>query len=377
MLSRIKHKKILYLFPEKDRFMDKWQRWHFINELNQKGIYFDLVNPKLDSMSNFQEIILNKIKSNINDYSFFMTAMYDMDLSVGFIKEIKSLGLPTLLICWDNLSIPFFHKKLAPEFDLVWLTSYETEPLFKSWKAKTKFLPYAANPLVFKPIVQKQINKVGFLGSLYGIREKKIISLTNSNIPVDVFGNISSKNQTSRSKDYYSYKKQILKLINYLQFEIGRKCLKGHLLSKKSFFSRRKNETKLVNKNITYRHGPAFENINRIYSNYAISLGISELLDTYLLNQPIHKLHLRTFEIPMCGGLQLTTRIPEIEEYFEDKKEILLYNSKEEMVDIANYFIHSANESEVRKLKMNAYQRALNQHTWTNRFSKIEKELFS
>ena len=36
---------------------------------------------------------------------------------------------------------------------MVWLTSVETENLFKKWGASTIFLPFAANPNFFKPII--------------------------------------------------------------------------------------------------------------------------------------------------------------------------------------------------------------------------------
>lgn len=48
--------------------------------------------------------------------------------------------------------------------------------------------------------------------------------------------------------------------------------------------------------------GPvSFDEMNRLYSNFALNLNILELRNTYLLKYPVYKLHLRTFEIPMCS----------------------------------------------------------------------------
>src|SRR5690606_24188381 len=104
----LKGRTILYLFPEQDRFMDKWQRWHFIDELEGYGVNFEFVNPIKEEQRDDENIIFEKIRTEREKYSLFMTAMNDYELSTSFISSLKGLGVPTLLICWDNLSIPFF-----------------------------------------------------------------------------------------------------------------------------------------------------------------------------------------------------------------------------------------------------------------------------
>ncbi|MDE6391161.1 MAG: glycosyltransferase, partial [Duncaniella sp.] len=113
------------------------------------------------------------------------------------------------------------------------------------------------------------------------------------------------------------------------------------------------------------------EDMCRLYSSHALSLNITDLRDTYILDRPIQKLHLRTFEIPMCGGLQLTTRNPEIERYFEDGKEIVLYDTREEMIDKALWYLSPAREAEVARMKAAARLRAERDHTWMARLDPI------
>jgi spore maturation protein CgeB len=48
----------------------------------------------------------------------------------------------------------------------------------------------------------------------------------------------------------------------------------------------------------------------------------------------------RTFEIPACGGFQLSERTGEILEFFEEGKEIECFDSVEELKDKANYYLH-------------------------------------
>jgi spore maturation protein CgeB len=77
----------------------------------------------------------------------------------------------------------------------------------------------------------------------------------------------------------------------------------------------------------------------------------------------------------MSGGLELTSYTSELSNYFEDGKEIVLYKTNEEMIDKAKFYLDSKNHLVVKKLKANARYRAENEHTWTNRFSKIFENL--
>lgn len=83
----------------------------------------------------------------------------------------------------------------------------------------------------------------------------------------------------------------------------------------------------------------------KAYSNYALALNVTELRNTYLLKNPIYKLHLRTFEIPMCGGIEFTTYNDELASYFEEGKEIVFYKSKEEMIDKVRFYLSEKNSN--------------------------------
>jgi spore maturation protein CgeB len=87
--------------------------------------------------------------------------------------------------------------------------------------------------------------------------------------------------------------------------------------------------------------------------------------------KPVHKMHLRTFEIPMCGGLELASYTEELAGYFEDGNEIVLYNSNEEFISKAKFYLDKKNESLCLKMKKSARKRAELDHTWINRFDKV------
>ena len=108
---------------------------------------------------------------------------------------------------------------------------------------------------------------------------------------------------------------------------------------------------------------------NDIYSSHALSLSISCARNTGVLKNPIDIVHLRNFEIPMCGGIQFCKYFPELAEQFDEDKEIIFYRSTDEMIEKARYYLKQSNQSILCQIGDNARRRAENDHTWFRRFS--------
>lgn len=369
--------RVLYFYRNSESYMDSWQKFHFLDELKYYGYEFQIFNPLLwKSTIEANEQLLRLIRSTPYKWDLFMTAHGSDLLFQSTIQEINKIGIPSLLICFDNLHAPYMHRSIAPYFDLVWLTSKETMEMFKNWKCHCIFLPYAANPYKFYPQFSKEIVTVGFIGTPYGTRVEKINKLLSASIPCSVYsdslvgGSFGVQRKSKAVHDYINIFCQDLEL---LKFNIGRKVLLAKIYKKVFNHNSR---LKIYSKSLLINPSVSFDQMNYLYSNFALSLGITELWDTYLLKKPIHKLHLRTFEIPMCGGLQLVYKVKEISDYFEDEKEIILYESDQEYVDKARFYLSQERESLRLKIKNAAYVKAKNEHSWKKRFDLIEKHLF-
>lgn len=364
--------KILVFFPDEQSFMGQWQKHHIFDELRSHGHEVHLFNPLLYSSYELaNSALITFIKNSNVPFDLFINSLGSYDFFPETVIEIKKTGTRTLLICFDNLHAPFMHKTTAPHFDLVWLTSKETEWMFKRWGCNTVFMPYAANPEVFRPKYDNEIAGIGFIGIPYGTRINKINTLLRNQIKCKVYAQtlIERENTGPVKADYQSLLKSGLNLI---RFKIGRKVIYGAV--KKKLF--KKNETSLIEStDLEIKPSVSFEEMNYLYSNLAISLGITELRNTYVLKNPVHKLHLRTFEIPMCGGLQLSSFTEELATYFEEDKEIIFYRSDEEMISKAKFYLKDENKSLRENMKINARKRAEKDHAWINRFDIIFKLL--
>jgi len=76
-------------------------------------------------------------------------------------------------------------------------------------------------------------------------------------------------------------------------------------------------------------------------------------------------LNLRAFELAACGVFQLLQRVPGVGEFFEEGKEIVCFDTKEEMLEKIRYYL--AHEDKRRQIAEAARQRVLREHTWAQR----------
>ena len=70
----------------------------------------------------------------------------------------------------------------------------------------------------------------------------------------------------------------------------------------------------------------------------------------------------------MAYGFQISNYALTLEDYYEIGKEIVVFNSKEELLKLCKYYIN--NNKERKKILHNSYLRSV-EHTYVNRFKLI------
>lgn len=348
-------------------FMSQWQRIHFYDELkryNCKFLTFNINN--FDSVDAANEALKQYInKKNID---LFMTGLFNSDIYPETVEYIKKKGIPSLLLCYDNLTIPYKYMPIAKYFDYVWITEPDTKYIFDRYSIKTHFQPYAANPFYFKPNWSNtEIEEICFIGTPYGTRTNIINHLLKSEVPVSLFSN-KSAGRPKQSINMKNYNKQVI--FNFLRFPIGRKIISSAIKNK----DRGKHLNKMDDR-LTWNTPVAFEEMSQIYSSYALSLSTSSARNTEVLKKPVDIVFLRNFEISMCGGLQFCRYTDKQSSYFEDEKEIIFYHNDEEMIDKGKFYLKPSNSCLRLKMKKAARKRAEREHTWFVRFNKVFRDL--
>ena len=297
-----------------------------------------------------------------------MTSYSTNYLYLDTLETIKRNGVKTLCFCPDNLTVPYNQRAIAKYFDLVWLTSKETEYLFKRWGANTIFLPYASNPNLLRPNWNiKEIERLAFVGTPHGSRVERINMLLQSQVPITLY---SKKTDTSNIQFRASASEYRKAIINYMKYPIGRKLLYAIIKDKLG-----RHEIDLNSEMLELKQPIPLDELGKINSAYALVLAFTEANSTGVLKKPVPIVNLRNFEIPMSGGLEITLYTEELASYFEPGEEIILCSSKEELADKAHFYLQEKQHSLRMKMKENARKRAEKEHTWFHRFDTIFKEL--
>ncbi len=351
--------------------MSEWQKVQIFDELAHYGVVFEVLNPaSFESLEQCNDCLLEKLK-NDHTIDVFLTCAPDKFFLPGVIQQIGKLHMPKVLIQFDNLHSPYCNKNTARYFDIVWLTSRETEYIFKGLGCKTIFQPYAASPFLYNDYYRKQIDRVCFVGTPYGSRIQYINEIISAGVKFDVFYGKDKKDAGEKLLLPYRIKEnsKLRLIMEDLSFPVGRYVLAGKI---KSILVRDK---KLIDSSpfLSIKNNLSFEDMNSAYSNYALSLNVLALRNTYYLNKPVHKLHLRTFEIPMCAGLELVSYNEELAEYFT-ADEMVFFRDNDEMIDKVKFFLKPQNESLCRRMKIQARKKAVNEHSWHRRFEVILNE---
>jgi spore maturation protein CgeB len=105
----------------------------------------------------------------------------------------------------------------------------------------------------------------------------------------------------------------------------------------------------------------------QVINESAVNLNFSQAV-----TRTVEQIKGRDFEVPACRGLLLTGRVEAIEEYFQPGKEILVYDSFEEMVAQIRWAL--AHPGEADRIREAGYRRVLAEHTYERRFTEIFRQ---
>lgn len=81
----------------------------------------------------------------------------------------------------------------------------------------------------------------------------------------------------------------------------------------------------------------------------------------------------RNFEIPGCGGFQLSGHAEDLESYYEPDEEIVIFRSAEEMVELVPRYL--SDERARTRIAAAGHRRTVAEHTYEHRYRAIFKEL--
>lgn len=282
-----------------------------------RGISKGFLGKKIGSkVSN--NYMIAKLRKRLEEFKPDLVFVpYAFFVPVEFYELFKSISSKPKIFAWegDGGSDVLANKKYTPYID----TLFETDPVYVK-QNKLNFeniihLPFCANISKYNDLGLSRINKSYFCGNLAHGRDQ-------------VFSNLTD-------------------------------C---------EFVLRGWNWDKLSNKSDKFDIKIGTVDINeqiKDYNTYKSVLNIHQKVNH------ICALNMRTFEVPACKALLINDYRDGIEELFDLDKEILVFESIEELIEI---LARLKKEPRVYdKIIKNGYNRVQNEHTYIHRMKEILK----
>lgn len=196
------------------------------------------------------------------------------------------------------------------------------ETLARKLKVNATYLPEACNPVWHKPVdpTPEQFAKygcdIGAQGTLHPYRAKFFEAFEGSGLKVKIWGSVAQRSVRSSSRDYFQFR----------YIGEGEKAL--------AFRS-----TKII--------------VNNIHFTEAV--GVNNTL----------------FEAAGCGALVLCDAKETLPSLFEIGEEVVTFESREELLKKAHYYLSPAGEAERLAIRERAWKRAHRDHTYERRLQTI------
>lgn len=303
----------------------------------------------LKNRHKLEQALIKQIKKEHNKkpIDLFFSYFYSSCATPNTIKEIGSLGIPT--VNWYCNATHQFHliKDLAPAYDFCLTPEKERIEDYRRIGANPVYMMYGANPKIYKPYKVRQEFDVTFVGQKFGDRPKNIKRLLDEGVNVKIWG---AGWQINKFQKESLTKQRITRVLN----KIGLKSSKS-----KDSFRHLENGV----------YGPLLsdEEMVKMYSRSKISLG-----STITPDDQYRFMKLRDFEAPMSRAFYLVDYWYEIEDYYKVGKEVVCYEGIDDLIDKVKYYLTHENEREtIRKAGL---KRARSQHAWENRFNDFFKK---
>ncbi len=306
----------------------------------------------------YSEILVQDVKHLHQEHGLdlFFSYMASVQVLPEAIEAIRALGIPTVNF-YCNAAHQFHQvAEIAPHFDWCMVPEAQAVPKYRAVGARPLHIQMAADPETYRPFDVAEEFDVTFVGQRYLNRPDTIAYLNWHGIDARAWG--PHWEDVIRWEDQQPWRWHARrvpgKLKRFAQRVMGmqpawyplprRAC--GPLLSD--------------------------EDMVKMYSHSRISLNISEVKDE-ITGEIKRHIRLRDFEGPMSGAFFMTGYQEELADYYEIGREIVCYDTKEELLDKVRYYLRRPEER--LRIRLAGLNRARRDHTWDQRLRQLLREI--
>lgn len=322
----------------------------------------------------------------------FLSYFYNAHFNPEYFKEIHRLGIPTVNFYCNSIYQFELVSAVAAKVNFSWHAERDARPLYLEVGANPIWVQMGADPNIYHPIKGGHRKpSTCFVGQRYADRDRWLAPLLAHNLPIDIYGSgwprtvslNSSPEATSPTESSASYSEYLGRKIyppgskasylNLVQEQIQQQgLLKGIARIYRQAQYRR--GSRKLDSILAQAYQGFASSLSETFAQYEVVLNFSNVwADGRPGSALIPHVRLRDFEAPMSRTCYLTGYTHEIAEFYDIGTEIDTYQTVDELLDKAQFYLRHPAEAE--KMREAGYQRALRDHTWTNRFQQLFEKI--
>lgn len=313
----------------------------------------------------------------------FLSYFFDQHVDPEAIRMIGKLGIPTVNFFCDNIRLPKGIEELRLAFTLNWVPEWDAVSVYEKLNIPHIYLPMAANPSLYRPMVPLKERELVFVGGADPERYALVASLLRSGVAIEVFGLGWLSDEREENNDCLARAYNENHSNGYSKFSLDNLARIGRVVANQyeliQEFGVYGLYRKIQNMYLVRRHAPETkkcyrgavtdQQMVRLYSEGKVTLGINRLFEIAFPRAKVKYSKLRDFEAPMAGACYLTEHCTDLEKNYEIAKEVWTYDSEDDLIDKSKELLsHSKLRAELRTAARKA---ALERHTWTHRFESL------
>lgn len=287
-----------------------------IQAFDSKRLYFQ------DGKDVMNNLFIQKIKKN--KYDLIIFAMDYDEFYPETIEKIRKISPDSklmLIICDDDARFDSWSRYIGLFFDGI-IQSPERKADYQKEGIKDSFFHFDYNTYKLEPMNLEKIYDLTFIGRPKADRVELMKFLMEKGVNIKLFG--------WGWGDYPELKK-----------------IYGGSLSQEDY-------AKIINQ-------------TKINLNFTRA-GYSEEKQRFNMKG-------RFFEVALCKGFQLIENYQGIEKFFKDKKEVVLFNTKEDILNKIRYYLK--NDKLMKEIAENSYKKTISKYNREEDLKKIFKKIFA
>lgn len=344
-----------------------FEHYNFYDSLVHMGhdiLYFDFMTMlQKQGQERMNQRLVEVIR--VEKPTLMFTVLFEDELDPNAIRKV-SMDCDTVTLNWfcdDHWRFDNFSHRWAPCFNWVVTTAQSALPKYaKIGYPNVIKSQWGCNHFLYRKLNLPLLHDVTFVGQPHGNRREVIEAIRRAGLNVRVWGQGWDNGRLIQEQmiEVFNQSRINLNLSNASVQAAGlgsrvkstSRALLSRSLSKLPFGTKLKTWAK-----------PRLQAARRHLESWRRP-GPFGAVPVYL-----EQIKGRNFEIPGCGGFLLTERAENLEDYYEDGKEIVCFAGTNDLIEKARYFLR--HEDERAAIAQAGYERTAREHTYAHRFTEI------